>query len=258
MINNALYSFICQTLPGYKAEDFHHLCFDTTVNSIIDAIKTGKNISIGDPELIATDGEFIFNPKTNLVEWSSTESCPQEFPFETLCLWHTPVAVDMGGTIEPIRHQHLICVRRISPNIVFVNYALCQESPNIQRSIGEPDYSWEIIPYGCLYSFPFNPNKVTIPDIPACLADNFRLKLKIKDDLESSLNGLEFVCFYRDGENRKNLTHAMGYFTPGYTILMGFLEKMEKMVLKPKTDPKIEINNPRFPKELPEVNYLAQ
>ena len=264
MINEAQYSFLCQQLSAplmAKSEDFfyHPICFMETIKEIISAIRTGTNMLVSDPESMAARLEKkSFTNKGKGLLYKG----PDRFPFESLCLWHTPKMLDKNGDTQ--KACHLMCIQRLNRNVVYINYAESDSTKKIDRIGGEMDFSWGLIPFGFIFALPPDTIlKTPLLPLPAVMSNNIRLRKKIIDIKTGQDENSTFVSLLRDGggESGEIFKYSSNFLLPGiFEVFLGFLEHFNKgdLIQTTMAEEKLVIPCPNEEAEIiPEIIYKS-
>jgi hypothetical protein len=249
-------------LPMIKnKEDFmySHLCFDGALENMLHTVEQGTNILISNPESVAHKIEIS---SVNKNESGIQYSGPLSFPFDSVCLWHTPLMFDPSDPKNPKKSQHLIHAQKINNKAVYFDYAYCEENFKVDRVGGEMDFSWVLIPYGILFILPpYSLCETPILPLPKNLENHVRLRqsiINVKTGKEPDAS-MALVSLLKD-KNSSHKNEAMEILIPGvFEIFFGFLEHMVKGDLSqsPKVEEKLVIPDPKHVSDMvfSEVQY---
>lgn len=234
MIQEALYSFICQSYavcnPEFKAIfPLDNKSTIVNLNVLMHSIKTGSHYIVENPEQIATHD--ILDKKRHAIKYRG----PVVFPFETLCLWFTPRIFNVSNPSSEIKEKHLICVNRINSKALHFIYAVADfEDKGINHYDGEIDFSWSIVPYTLLFSLPpYQLYESPLLPLPPVLSNNIRLKNEIVSIKTGKKDDTSMAFISMEKNNAQEMfSDAVQYLFPGiFEFFLGFLEKYDKGLL---------------------------
>jgi hypothetical protein len=262
MINEARYSFTCQLFAlseVKKSGDFFYspLCFEGAISSMLSAIGNGVNILVNNPEALANRIQ-----KNNLKTKSLSYGGPMAFPYESLCLWHTPTVYDINNPTNTQKCQHLVHVQRINDKAIYINYAFCESTQKIDRIGGELDFSWVLVPYGILFILP----KYTLFDtpvlpLPPSLEWHTRLRqavIDVKTGVEPD-GGMALVSLLKD-KSEDQRKEALQTIIPGvFEVFLGFLDHLvdKTLIQTPGNEEKLVVPDPEHASDMifSDINY---